>query len=225
MSGTFFVVSVGPGDPSLMTLKAVEVLRAVDVVAYPQTTGGSFAADIAAAHIGAADHVPFTVPMDGRAGAAYDAAAEAIDMHLEAGRSVALLCEGDAMLYGSAASITVRLPHRQPTIVPGVTAASACAAVAGVSLARGTAPFSIVPATAGEATLETALGQGGGVAVYKVGRHFDTVADIMTAKGRQAVLVSKAGLADQLIAPVDTVEAGPKPYFSTVIVAPSKGEG
>ncbi|MEM8853538.1 MAG: precorrin-2 C(20)-methyltransferase, partial [Pseudomonadota bacterium] len=157
MSGAFFVVSVGPGDPSLMTLKAVEVLGAADVVAYPQTTRGSFAADIAAAHIGRADHLPFTVPMDGRADGAYDAAAKAIDAHLGAGRSVALLCEGDAMLYGSAASITARLPHRQPTIVPGVTAASACAAAAGVSLARGTAPFCVVPATAGGEAVAGAL--------------------------------------------------------------------
>ncbi len=97
---------------------------------------------------------------DGAAEAAYDAAASGIAGHLAAGRTVALLCEGDPMLYGSAASIMARLAGRVAVeVVPGVTAATACAAAAGVSLVRGEAPLTILPSTADPDVLRRALAQ------------------------------------------------------------------
>lgn len=221
MSARLYVVGVGPGDPELMTLKAVRAIEAADIVAYPSTSTGSFAARIAAAHMRSAEEMPFHVPMsnDGAAEAAYDEAATAIDGHLAAGRSVALLCEGDPMLYGSAASITARLAGRANIeIVPGVPAATACAAAAGISLVRGDTPLTILPATADPTKLRRALAEGGALVLYKVGRHFDSVAALIRGAGRNGTLIVRATCADEHITLLAEAEPGPKPYFSTILL-------
>lgn len=221
MSGALYIVGVGPGDPELITLKAARVIEAADVVAYPETTTGSFAARIAAAHTARAVHLPFVVPMsnDGAAEAAYDAAASGIEGHLAAGRSVALLCEGDPMLYGSAASIMARLAGRvEVKVLPGVAAATACAAAAGVSLVRGEAPLTILPSTADPDVLRRTLASPGAIVLYKVGRHFDFVAALIRGAGRSGTLVVRATSADQRIEPLESAPPGPKPYFSTILL-------
>ncbi|WP_205647701.1 precorrin-3B C(17)-methyltransferase [Acuticoccus yangtzensis] len=221
MSGTLHVVGVGPGDPDLITLKAARVIESAAVVAYPQTTTGSLAARIAAAHIGTAEQAPFTVPMsnDGAAEAAYDAAAAMIEAHCAAGRDVALLCEGDPMLYGSAASVTARLAGRVSiAIVPGVAAATACAAAAGASLVRGEAPLTILPSTADADILRRALASPGAVVLYKVGRHFDAVRALVEEAGRTGTLVIRATTEDERVMPLADAPAGIKPYFSTILV-------
>ncbi|MCF3935941.1 precorrin-3B C(17)-methyltransferase [Acuticoccus sp. M5D2P5] len=218
---TLSIVGVGPGDPDLLTLKAARTIEAADIVAYPTTSSGSFAARIAAAHTANALHVPFTVPMtnDGAAEAAYDAAAETLAGHLSQGRSVALLCEGDPMLYGSAASLMARLADRFAVeIVPGVTAASACAAVSRTSLVRGNEPLTILPATSEAETLRAALRGPGAVILYKVGRHFDSVAALVRAEGRTGTLVARATLPEESVRPLEATPAGPKPYFSTIVL-------
>jgi len=221
MTGRFFVVGVGPGDPELITLKAARVLGEADVIAYPQTKSACFAAEIAAAHLKGAERHPFTVPMtgDGAAAAAYDTAANAIAAHLAADRNVALLCEGDPMLYGSAASVLARLaPGVTPEIVPGVIAATAAAAEAGVSLARGSGMLAIVPATVPQAKLARALAEPGAVVLYKVGRHFDRVRGLIRAAGRHGTLITRATLPDQEVVDLDAAPAGEKPYFSAILL-------
>ena len=97
--GTLFGVGVGPGDPQLLTLKACEVIRCADVLAYPVNGSGiSFARAIASSVIPqGATELPIPIPMKverAPARAAYDAAATTISDHLNAGRSVAYLCAG-----------------------------------------------------------------------------------------------------------------------------------
>jgi len=225
-AGRFLVVGVGPGDPELMTLRAARAVAEADVVAYPETHAGSLAARIAMGHMGDGERLAFTVPMtgDGAAEAAYDAAADAIDRALDAGRTVALLCEGDPMLYGSAASLLARLaPRHTPQLIPGVIAATAAAAAAGVSLARGSDPLTILPATAPRATIENALAGSGGLVIYKVGRHFDALAGLVRAAGRSATLVVRASQPEEAVSPLAETPPGDKPYFSAIIVHPGVG--
>ncbi|GAB5375364.1 MAG: hypothetical protein AcusKO_18260 [Acuticoccus sp.] len=220
MTGRFSIIGVGPGDPELMTLKAARVLAEADVVAYPTSRGGGLAAEIAAAHLGSAQHMPFAVPMtgDGAARAAYDAAAAAIGDHLAAGRHVALLCEGDPMVYGSAASVMARLHDVRPRIVPGVVAATAAAASAGVSLVRGADSLTLLPATKAPAALAATLRAPGAVVLYKVGRHFDTVRGLVRAAGRHGTLVCHATTPAEEIHDLDAAPAGEKPYFSAILL-------
>lgn len=221
VTGRLTLVGVGPGDPELMTLKAKRVIAEADVVAYLQTATSQLAADTAAALLGHARHLAFAVPMtgDGAAEAAYDDAARAIDAAVHRGEAVALLCEGDPMLYGSAASILQRLAHIGATVVPGITAASAAAAITGMSLARGTAPLTIVPATAGPAALRRALGARGGVVIYKLGRHVAEVKRAAAGAARKGTVVVHATRPDEAVMALseapDTL-----PYFSACLFPP-----
>ena len=143
-SGTLYLVGVGPGDPELLTLKAVRLLGRVPVVAYPTTgDGAALALDIARDHLNpAALHLPAAIPMAlerGPAQAAYDEAAAAILGHLAGGRDVAWLCEGDPLFYGSAMYLVARVAASAPVLViPGVTSLTAAAAAIGRPLAART---------------------------------------------------------------------------------------
>src|SRR4051794_28234257 len=123
---TAWGIGVGPGDPELMTLKAVRLIRAAAVVAYPAPLGGdSFARQVAAAHLGHQREIPIEVPMAGERfplAAIYDKAAAEIGRALEAGEDVAILCQGDPFFYGSFMYLFERLAGRHPVeIVPGVS--------------------------------------------------------------------------------------------------------
>lgn len=142
MSGKLYGVGLGPGDPSLMTVRAVEAIAGADVIAYHSARHGrSIARSIAAKHI-RADHVeePLVYPVTtettdhpgGYQGAMDDFYAEAsarLAAHLDADRTVAVLAEGDPLFYGSYMHMHKRLAHRYDTeVIPGVTSVSAAAA-------------------------------------------------------------------------------------------------
>ena len=119
---TIYAVGVGPGDPELLTLKAARVLAEADVVAHFAKAGNaSNARAIVAAHLrsGVAEialHYPVTTELPRSTPAYcdtmrsfYDASARAVAAHLDAGRSVAVICEGDPLFYGSYMHLHVRL--------------------------------------------------------------------------------------------------------------------
>lgn len=127
MSGRLYGLGVGPGDSELLTLKALAVLKRAQVVAYPALEeGDSFTRAIVAAHLcegvrEIAVRVPMSTDPNAALGA-YDRAAAEITVELEAGRDVAVLCQGDPFLYGSFMYLHERLADRfQVEVVPGVT--------------------------------------------------------------------------------------------------------
>ncbi len=134
--GKLIGVGVGPGDPELLTVKAVRVIGAAPVLAFIAASGRpSRAREIAAAHIrpGARELVA-VMPMNGDptgTGHAYAQLATGIIGELGQGQDVVFLCEGDPLLYGSFAHLVERLGTRfECEAVPGITSASAAAAVA-----------------------------------------------------------------------------------------------
>ncbi len=131
--GRLYGLGVGPGDPELLTLKALRLLRTVPVVAYPAPEhGDSFARSIVAAWIeGHQREIAIRFPM--RPGpppvGIYETAAVALAAELESGRDVALLCQGDPLFYGSFINLLTRLAGRyRIEIVPGVSSLTAVAA-------------------------------------------------------------------------------------------------
>ena len=115
-AGRLYGLGVGPGDPELLTLKALRLLRAVPVVAYPAPEhGDSFARSIVATWIeGRQREIAIRFPM--RPGPPpveiYDGAATGLAAELDDGRDVALLCQGDPLFYGSFINIFTRLAGR-----------------------------------------------------------------------------------------------------------------
>ena len=144
MTGRLYGVGVGPGDPELITLKALRVLREADVIAYPALEeGDSLARAIAAPHIPKGrEEFAIRMPMLADrfpAMEVYDQAAERISKALEDGKSVAVLCEGDPFFYGSFMYLFGRLADRHPVeVVPGVSSLTACAAALSAPLAATT---------------------------------------------------------------------------------------
>lgn len=225
MSGRLHGIGVGPGDPELMTLKAVRILGAAPVIAYPAPDSGeSTARRIAAEFIPAGrTEIAIRVPM--RPGpeptAIYDAAAEEIARHLNAGRDVAVLCEGDPFFYGSFLYLHQRLASRFETlVVPGVTSLTACAAASGLPLVRRDDVLAVLPATLPDLALERHLLASDAAAILKVGRHLGRVKALLARLGleTQSRYVAHATREDERVQPLSTLVAESAPYFSTILV-------
>jgi precorrin-2/cobalt-factor-2 C20-methyltransferase len=230
MAGTLYGLGLGPGDPELVTLKALRLLRAAAVVAYPAPKGGdSFARSIVAEWIAPAQReiaIPFPMRPGPPPAALYDEAATAIATELDTGHDVAFLCQGDPFFYGSFAPIFTRLAPRYPvTIVPGVSSLVACAAAARTPLVQRDATITVVPATLTRAELARRLGECDSAAIIKLGRHAGKVRDVLAALDliADAVYVERASQARERVARFSEVDTENVPYFAMVLVRRDHG--
>ncbi len=235
MTGCLYGLGLGPGDPELLTLKALRFIRAAAVVAYPAPENGkSFARSIVAQWLTPGQReIAIRFPM--RPGpppaAIYDAAAAQLAAILAAGADIAYLCQGDPLFYGSFAGILERLAGScRIAVVPGVSSLTACAAAADTALVQRDAVLSVVPASLPEDQLSRQLAAaadgGGGAAVIKLGRHFAKLRRVL-ARLRlldRAIYVERASLPNQRVAPLAAVDPASVPYFATAVV-PGRGGG
>jgi precorrin-2/cobalt-factor-2 C20-methyltransferase len=228
-SGRLYGLGVGPGDPELLTLKALRLLRAVPVVAYPAPEhGNSFARSIVAAWIERHQReIAIRFPM--RPGPPpveiYDGAAATLAAELEDGRDVALLCQGDPLFYGSFINVFTRLAGRyQIEIVPGVSSLTACAAAAATPLVSRDDTLAVIPATLDEDQIAARLAASESVAIVKLGRHIAKVRRVLDRLGLLdgAVCIEHATLPTQRVAPFACINPDLAPYFSTVLIATSR---
>lgn len=228
MSGTLYGVGLGPGDPDLLTLKAHRLISAAEVIAYPAPAGGdSFARSIAAGAIREdATEIVIPIPMDARrfpAQDVYDAAAREIAQHLDAGRDVVTLCEGDPFFYGSFMYLFARLAADHRTeIVPGVTSLTACAAAAKAPLCARNEVLTVVPGPVSDGELRLRLAASGGAAIMKVGRHLPRLRAVIDEMGltARATYVARATLGDEVAAPLAEAPQT-APYFSMILIGGS----
>ncbi|TCS65155.1 precorrin-2 C(20)-methyltransferase [Varunaivibrio sulfuroxidans] len=233
MSGTLYGLGVGPGDPGLLTLKAHAILRAVPVIAYIRAKrktgeGESLARAIAAPHLpGGQVEIPFDIPMssDPRVGqAVFDERMPRVAAHLEAGRDVAVLCEGDPLFHGSFISFMDRLSGDFPvTVVAGISSINAAAARVGLALATRNQAFGAIPATLDESRLESLLAGGDGAAIIKLGRHLAKVRAVidrlgLTARAFYVERVTQEGEVGRALG--DLAADFAAPYFSMILIAP-----
>ncbi len=225
-SSLLFGLGVGPGDPELITLKALRILQDVAVIAYPAPEGkDSLVRAIAAPHIsGGKIEIVIETPMIPGAfpnHGVYDRYAAEIAAHLDAGRDVAVLCEGDPFFYGSFMYLDQRLAGEYETqVVPGVSSLNACAARAGWPLASRGDVLSVLPATLNEEILEARLRETASAAIIKVGRHLDKVLKIINKLGLagNACYVEHATMGCEKILPVAGLALEAAPYFSMILV-------
>lgn len=227
--GVFYSVGVGPGDPELITLKAVRTLERCPVVAAPQTKNGEMLALSIAQQGGFAGRqnrwcrLHFTMSRDkAQQHAAHLAAAQALRPHLDAGRDVAILNLGDVSIYATAAYLAdiLAADGYETRMVPGVTSFCAVAARLNTSLTGIDTPLHIVPGGCG--ALEECLAQPGAKVLMKSGRQLPGVLAALERRGllERSALVSNCGLpgeqvyADLSVFPREQ-DAG---YFATIIV-------
>ena len=196
--GTLWGVGLGPGDPELVTVKAARVIGEADVVAYHSARHGrSIARGIAEPYLRPGqieEHLVYPVTTEttdhpgGYAGAMEDFYADAtrrIAAHLDAGRNVALLAEGDPLFYSSYMHLHTRLTHRfNAVIVPGVTSVSAASAAIATPLVAGDEVLTVLPGTLPVAELARRLADADAAVVLKLGRSYHNVREALSASGQ-----------------------------------------
>jgi precorrin-2/cobalt-factor-2 C20-methyltransferase len=237
MSGTARLIGVGmgPGDPELVTLKALRALHDADVVAHFAKAGNmSRGRAIAAGHIRRdAIELPLLypvtteIPKDARGycdriTAFYDASAKAVASHLEKQCSVAVVCEGDPLFYGSYMHLHVRLAPRYPAeVIAGVTGMSGCWSALGTPIAQGDDVFTVLPGTLPEDELARRLGNADAAVVMKLGRNLPKVRRALGRAGRlgAAMYVEHGTMADAVAMRLADKPNDCAPYFAMVLVA------
>ena len=234
MSGRLIGIGVGPGDPELMTLKATRALGEADLVVHFAKAGNaSYARTIAAGHLkqGVAEFAllyPVTMELP-RSGADYraairnfyDAAAATVAGHLDAGRTVAVICEGDPLFYGSYMHLHVRLAARYPTqVIAGVTGMSGCWSAVGAPMAQGDDVLMVLPATLPEPELERRLADADAAVVMKLGRHLAKIRRVIARTGRldQAIYVERGSHNGAVTMRLADKADDDAPYFAIVLV-------
>jgi precorrin-2/cobalt-factor-2 C20-methyltransferase len=225
--GSIYGIGVGPGDPALLTLRAVEVLQRVSAVLAPQAKqdGGSLALSIARPHLPASCTVLEAVfPMtEDRAALkqAWNDAAAMLLTRARNGEDVAFLTLGDAMLYSTWSYLLQAIRQQDADIevvtIPGITAMSACAAVANRPLAEGRAPLLVWP-DAPPADIAPLLQLAPNLVFMKAARYLKTLATVADAHGASAVAVQRCTLPEQQVIRDLRDEPETANYFTTVLL-------
>jgi precorrin-2/cobalt-factor-2 C20-methyltransferase len=227
--GRLYGVGVGPGDPELLTIKALRLIQSVPVIAYQSATDKqSIARAIASPYLtGQQIEVSFHLPRalePEKAKEIYDQEVEPIAQHLAAGRDVVVLCEGDPFFYGSFMYVFTRLSEQYQTeVVPGVSSLMACPVSLGVPFTYYNDILTVLPAPLPAEELTTQLLTTDAAAIMKLGRHFSKVRDILHQLGlaSRALYIERATMAQQRIVPLDEVDPDEVPYFAMIVI-PSK---
>ena len=234
MSGWLRGVGVGPGDPELVTVKAARLIGAADVVAFHSgPRSDSIARRIAQSYFrdgvveellvypvttGATDH---PLGYHGLMADFYDESADRLAAHLDSGRNVVVLAEGDPLFYGTYMYLHDRLADRYDTaVVPGVTSVSGSAAAVATGLCRHEDVLTILPGTLPVPELARRLADTEAAVVMKLGRTFENVREALRQAGRlaEARYVERASSDAERVMPVADVDASTVPYMSMVVV-------
>ncbi len=222
--GTVYGLGVGPGDPELITIKALRILNAAAAVAYPVQRGESLARAIVAAHLRPGQtEIAIDTPMTGGDSAqpGYDAAAASISFHIARGEDVAVLCEGAPLFYGSFIYLLSGLAggHRV-VVVPGVSSLNACAAALPIPLVGRDERLVVMPAALSDDKLREGLAFADSVALVKVGRHFMRIKALIESLGLAAntFYVERASLPGQRMLTLTEVDPATAVYFAIILV-------
>ena len=234
MAGRLFGVGVGPGDPELMTVKAVRAVQRAPVIAYfAARTRPSNARAIAAGYI-TDEHIELrldypvtTEKLDDSQSyhdllvCFYDESAARVVAELTAGNDVVVLCEGDPMFYGSYMYLHNRLsPMFATTVIPGVSSVGAGAAAIATPLVCLDELFSVISGVLPADELKTRLAAADAAIVLKLGRNLHKVREVIASLGLldRAVYVERASSDREYCCPLAMADAATAPYFSMIVI-------
>ena len=229
--GRLFGVGVGPGDPELLTLKALRVLQAASVICVPQsaTQPDSYALNIVRGFLDPLkqETLRLTFPIDDPDAVAevWLAAAHTIAQRLQGGQDVAFITEGDPMLYSTFSYVLYSIRSAYPSIpieiVPGVSSVMAAAASGGVSLATHGQRLAVLPAVYGIDDLSEAIANYDTIVLMKVNRTLlQAIANLESlGLAGKAIYVRRATTAkEQIVRDLGKLSGEDMDYFSLLII-------
>lgn len=226
--GIFYGIGVGPGDPELLTVKAISAIKNSAVIIAPKTEKkeGSVALTIAKPYLRADVEIVYqTFPMVRN----FEELPEVFEdnkleilSHLRAGKNVAFLTLGDPMFYSTYIYVFRLLKNSGVTIetIPGVPAFLAIASRLGYPLAYGNDILTVIPATADREKFAAALKKSDATVLMKVYKNFSEVVDVLDAENMSAdaVLVSRCGLENEkIITDLGAHKSDALNYLSTIL--------
>jgi precorrin-2/cobalt-factor-2 C20-methyltransferase len=227
MRGTLYGIGVGPGDPELLTLRAIRAIRECDVIAAPDLGDERRVAfDIAREYLVGKPLLPLELPMTRDSQELKRKRAIAADLiceKLEAGESVAFLTLGDPTVYSTYTYLHKLVTDRghAAAIVPGITSFCAAAAALGQPLCEAGEPLHIIPALYGD--LENALSLSGTRVLMKSGKKLGEAVALMKERGLSASMVERVGMEGERVVQNVSEADAESGYFSVVIVRDNNG--
>jgi len=232
--GTFIGVGVGPGDPELITLKALRLIQRAPVISFlVNDKGHSQGKAIASEAFVANDssvvfeqkQLPVTMPMStdrSLANAAYDDAAHVIAEQLQQGLDVVFICEGDPLFFGSFAYLLERLQNDYAIqVVPGISSVNASASALQLPLTMLKESFAVISGRHGDEHIRQTLENHDSVVIMKAGRARPRILQALADTGRllEANYLENIGRMDEVILKdIRALAAEPGPYFSLFVI-------
>jgi len=236
--GSLHGIGLGPGDPELLTVKAVRLIQEAPVLAYFAKKGhaGTARTIVNTWLVPGTEELPLYYPVTteisfkeqaytDRLRLFYEEASEEIAAKLQGGRDVALICEGDPMFYGSFMHIFERLKDRfRVSVTPGVTGLAGCCAAAAQPITWGDDVLTILPGTLPLDTLTQKLALTDAAVIMKLGANFPKVRAALAAAGLtdRALYVEHGTTAAERVLPLTQKTDDQAPYFSLIII-PGQG--
>jgi precorrin-2/cobalt-factor-2 C20-methyltransferase len=231
--GRLVGIGVGPGEPELLTLRAVQALRRADRVLAPSTAVdavGRAEAIVRQAVPGLRlERVPFQMaPTRAARDRSVSHAAKVVAGYLDAGEEVAWVTLGDPLVYSTFSSVAAEVGRRRPgsviAQVPGIMAFQALAARTGTTVADERTRLTIRTALAGQDLDDDLSDLDATVVVYKGGRRLPELAELAGAAGRSGIVGELLGMPGERIGELkDVASEGPASYLATVIVPARTG--
>lgn len=221
--GKFIALGVGPGDPDLLTLKAVATLKAADVIAYPESSGETTAYDICKPYCQDKPSLALGFSMDPNPEVRKikrSQATQALISHLDQGKQVVLITLGDPAIYSSAMYVHEDLTKMgyDTAMVPGIPSFCAAAAALNQPLCEGRETLTILSGRdLGEGGLKEISGN---TVIMKSGRSLPKLMDHIAGKGYQGGLVQRVTMAGERVYDLGDLPKDSKDYFSILVVKP-----
>jgi len=229
-TGTLYGLGVGPGDPDLITVKALEILRSVSHIFAASSTKNhySLAHNIVRKHLPDAQVEKMAFPMTRDRQVlepAWEKAARRVLQVLDSGHDAAFVTLGDPLTYSTFCYLlrTVKniAPQTRVVTVPGVTSYHAAAAASNMPLTEGEESFHLISGAMGGSQLRKIIETSDNVVMLKTYRHFDNIYQALEELDLldRAVCISRCGLdGETVVENVRSLKGKQMPYLSLIII-------
>ena len=227
------IVGVGPGDPSLLTIAAVDAIKKAKVIFFPISDDNkkSFAAEIVKKHTKFKKKIPIIFPMarqDFDPDEIWSNAVEKIIKFIQNGESVVLLCLGDTSLFASSSNILRIIKNNYPAIItktiPGISSLSAAAALNDFDLVKKGETLIIKECPSSNLELTSLIKEGKQnktvLAIMKVGKRWKLIREILEKENiiNKSLIALSIGMPNQIVQYASQYKKDVMPYFSLILI-------